>query len=146
TAPWQELSSRTIPTFATASCAPPGGLCRCALPAVLGCTPARMADPSTAACARLSGLMPGGRYEKRSEKGKTNLFSGSRHTGEQKRLREDLNLRGGSYPEGDEAPLAPHLRWIYPVSAPEGLGKPGRTAEAIVSGDPGQRFGAVCTQ
>jgi hypothetical protein len=46
----------------------------------------------------------------------------------------------------DVAPLPQQLRWIDAVFAPEEPGELGRTAEAVLGGDPGQRLGLAGTQ
>jgi len=76
TAAWQELSSRRIPKFATASCDPPGGMCHCALPAGARICSSEGCSIRAAAIAYAIRLIPGGRYEKRIGETKNEFIFG----------------------------------------------------------------------
>jgi len=99
-----------------------------------------MLDPRHCGRLQLARRFPAVRYEKRIGETKNAFFWNqpptSRQTG------QAPGPEAGSRPLSDErvASVPEHLRWIDAVFAPERLGKPGRTAEAVLGSDAGQRF------
>src|SRR6516225_6534279 len=95
---------------------------------------------TTAACRQLTRRSPAVRYEKRIGETK-NAHICDQPGARGKPLAQGTRTRPAVVLPGEgEAPLPQHFRRIYAVFLPERLGEPGRTAKAVLSGDPSQRI------